>query len=247
MLKFLRNKHHQKKIYIILATAIIPPFLMWGVTTSQKESKVPSTLGLIENKKISLREYLNSYKAVQHEMAFMVGERSKEVAQAINIKGEAWDRILLLYQAKKEKIRTGDAEVVEWISRQPLFQSHGQFDANVYDLYVARYLRSNARDFEEEIRDSLTIEKIADMIRSHATVKDEELKTLYKQANNQKDFVYDDKKFEAEKEIFRKKMTDQKASEGMKALLDKLRNELKIDLEAMRKIFAEEKTEKPVA
>ena len=241
MLKFLRNKHHQKKIYIFLAVAIIPPFLMWGVTTSQKDSKIPSTIGVIENKKVSLREYLNSYRAVQHEMAFMYGERSKEVASTINIKGEAWDRILLLYQAKKEKIRTGDTEVVEWISRQPLFQSHGQFDANIYNLYVSRYLRSNARDFEEEIRNILTIEKIADKIRSHITIKDEELKTLYKQANNQKDFVYDDKKFEGEKEIFRKKMTVEKASAAMKTLLDKLRNQLKIDLETMRKIFAEEK------
>ena len=210
MLKFLRNKHHQKKIYIILAIAIIPPFLMWGVTTSQKDSKIPATIGVIENKKVSLREYLNSYKAVQHEMALMYGEKLKEAAPTINMKGEAWDRILLLNYAKKEKIKTSDAEVVEWISGQPLFQSHGQFDANIYNLYVTRILRSNARDFEEEIRDVLTIEKIAAKIRLNITVKDEKLK-------------------------------GQKALEEMKVLLGKLRNELKIDLETMRKIFAEEK------
>ena len=210
MLKFLRNKHHQKKIYIILAVAIIPPFLLWGVTTSQKDSKVPPTVGVVENKKVSLREYLNSYKAVQHEMAFIYGDKIKEVAPMINTKGEAWDRILFLHYAKKEKIKTSDAEVVEWISRQPLFQNHGQFDANIYNLYVTHYLRSNARDFEEEIRGILTIEKIADKIRSTIMIKD-------------------------------KKLKDQKASEEMKALLDKLRNQSKIDLETMRKIFAEEK------
>ncbi len=389
MLKFLRNKRHQKKIYIILAIAIIPPFLMWGVTTTQKDSKIPSTVGVIENKKISLREYLNSYKAVQHEMAFMYGEKLKEVAPMINMKGEAWDRILFLHEAKKERIKANDAEVVEWVSRQPLFQSHGQFDTNIYNLYVSRYLHSNARDFEEDIRDILTIEKIADKIKSGIVIKEDELKTLYRQANGKRDILYgvvpwesekdnvkisdddvnklyplvkdrlakpekaqdkksdqplntdeakgelkrimtrqkameaavaklneaknkmngndlektlkdlsveakrgekfksgddlpgigssetvdqiiaklkegevsqafatpngagifkitkdwdvDNKKFESEKEVFRKKMIDQKASEKMKTLLDKLRNQLKIDLETMRKIFAEEK------
>jgi len=384
MLKFLRNKHHQKKIYIILAIAIIPPFLMWGVSTSQKDSKVPSTVGVIENKKVSLREYLNSYKAVQHEMAFMYGDKLKEAASTINYKGEAWDRILLLYHAKKEKIKANDSEVVEWISRQPIFQNHGQFDTNIYNLYVNRYLRSNARDFEEEIRDILTIEKIASSIKSNITIKDNELKTLYHRENGEADILYgvvpweseknnvkvsddeiksiypivkdrladkkssrtlsfdeakeelerimlrqkaieaavsklndtknkingndlekilkdfsveakrfekfkkgtylpgvgpsevvnkitaklkegeisqafstpngagilkiikdwsvDDKKFESEKEDFRKEMTSQKASEEMRTLLNKLRNQLKINLETMRQIFAEEKS-----
>ena len=199
MLKFLRNKHHQKKIYIILAAAIIPPFLMWGVSTSEKGSKIPSTVGRIDNKKISLKEYLNSYKAVQHQMAFIYGDKLREAAPKINTKGEAWDRILLLHEAKKERIKTSDTEVVEWISKQPLFQSHGEFDTNIYNLYVNRYLRSNPRDFEEEIRDILTIEKIADNIRSRIWVNESDLKALYLQENSEKDVLYGIASWESEK------------------------------------------------
>src|SRR3989338_8741305 len=97
MLKFLRNKSHQKKIYIILAAAIIHPFLMWGVSTSQKDSRIPSTVGTIDNRQITLKEYLASYKAVQHQMAFSFGDKLREVSKKINVKGEAWDRLLLLH------------------------------------------------------------------------------------------------------------------------------------------------------
>lgn len=200
MLKFLRKKHNQKRIYIILAITIIPPFLFWGVITSQKDSKVPSTVGVIDNRKISLREYLNSYKAVQHEMAFMYGDKLKEAAAMINFKGEAWDRLLLLHYAKKQNIKTTDNEVVDWISQQPVFQSHGQFDTNVYKLYVTRYLRSNERDFEEEIRDILTIEKVSDQVRSNVDLKDSDLKNLYIDENAERDIVYGVVSWESEKE-----------------------------------------------
>ena len=190
MLKFLRNKHYQKRIYIFLAVVVIPPFLMWGVTTSNKESKVPSTVGVIDHKKVSLREYLASYKAVQHQMTFMYGDKLKEVAPSINIQGEAWDRLLLLYHAKKEKIKTTDTEVVEWISNQSIFQSRGRFDPKVYDMVVSRYLRSNARDFEEEIRGLLTIQKVVDRLRSGVVISPEDLKTAYSQDKSSRDLVY---------------------------------------------------------
>lgn len=202
MLKFLRNKHTQKKIYIILAIAIIPPFLMWGVSTSQKDAKIPSTLGMLDNKKVSLKDYLKSYKAVQHEMALMYGQKANSAAAMINYKGEAWDRLLLLHYAKQEKIKTADTEVVQWLMNQPIFQSRGQFDDKLYKLYVSNYLRSNARDFEEEVRDLLTIEKVVDKLRSNITVTDVELRTIYDQENSEKDIVYGLLPWESERDNF---------------------------------------------
>ena len=199
MLKFLRNKHTQKKIYILLAVVIIPPFLMWGVSSSQKDSKTPSTLGTIEKQKISLREYLNSYKAIQHQVVLMYGEKAKEAASSVNYKGEAWDRLLLLYHAKQEKIKTSDSEVVQWIMSQPVFQSHGQFDDKLYKLYVTNYIRSNERDFEEETRDILTIEKILNKTKTETLPTDQEIKTLYSQENKQRDVAYGILSWESEK------------------------------------------------
>ncbi len=199
MLKFLRNKTNQKRIYILLAITIIPPFIFWGVFISKDERKLPSTLGFIENKRVSLNEYLASYKAVQHELLLKYGEQVKDVAPLINVKGEAWDRLLLLTYAKKERIKVSDSEVVTWLVSQPAFSNKGKFDPNFYKLYVTNYLRMSTRDFEEEIRQILIIDKIREKIRSQVSLTDEELKALYNQENSDRDLAYGIVPLDAEK------------------------------------------------
>ena len=237
MLKFLRNKHTQKKIYIVLALLVIPSFFIFGINLSsptRKNAEIPSvgsvireikikkshTLGAIDNKKFSIEEYLNSYKAVKNEVALMYGQKSKDLESRINYKGEAWDRILLLYHAKQKNIRAADAEVVQWITSQPAFQNHGQFDDNIYKLYVNSYLHSSARVFEEEIRDFLTIQKIVDQMRSKVVVKDDELKTLYNQQNGQRDLLYGVLPWESQKSNI--KVTDDDLKSIYPLVKDKL-------------------------
>ncbi|MBI3252570.1 MAG: SurA N-terminal domain-containing protein [Candidatus Omnitrophica bacterium] len=200
MLKFLRAKKVQHRIYLILAAVIIPPFLFWGVTVSQKEGKNPSSLGLIDGRPVSVQDYLGSYKAVQRQATFLFGERLKSLQNRINFKGEAWDRLLLVHEAKKENIRVSDEEVVDWIGRQPVFLSKGRFDDRYYQLYVDRALRMSARDFEEEIRQTLLIQKLQEKVRSTATLSDEELKDLYRRKKGGLDLVYAVLPWESEKE-----------------------------------------------
>ena len=190
MLKFLRKKENQKRIYLILAVVIIPPFVLWGVFL-QKNEKGPSTLGVIEGKKISLQDYLKSYQAVEHQAALVYGEKLAQLRPFINFKGEAWDRLLLLDYAKKEGIRTSDDEVVSWLTRQPAFTGKkGDFDADFYKLYVGQFLRTSTRAFEEEIRQFLTMHKIRKRFESTIEIGDAELKALYLQANGARDITY---------------------------------------------------------
>ncbi len=190
MLKFLRKSSNKKKIFLLLAIAIIPPFLFWGISLSDKEGESPSTLGMIDNNAFSLKEYLASYKAVQHGIQMRYGERAGDVSSFINIKGEAWDRLLLLHYAKKAKIKVSDREVVEWVAKQPVFVNQGKFDVAIYKLYVERLFRMNTREFEEEIRQFLTIDKVRDQVKSRISVGDDELKSLFDRENGERDVVY---------------------------------------------------------
>lgn len=196
MIKFLRKGHVQKKIFIVVAIAVITTFVIWGVKVGDEKS-VPTTLGSIDTQKISLQDYLNSYKAVQHEMLLMYGERFEEIQGFMNLKGEAWDRLLLLNYAKKNDIKTSDQEVVDWVAAQPVFWTNGKFDNDTYRRYVASFMGNaskdlsiSTRDFEEEIRQFLTLDKIRASIRSKHSVADEELKTLYNQEFGQRDLAY---------------------------------------------------------
>ena len=216
---------------------IIPPFVVWGVFMDQGEKN--SVLGSIGPKQISIQQYLASYKAVQHQLMLLYGAQFESLKSLVNFKGEAWDRILLLDYAKRERIHTSDGEVVDWLSMQPLFSSRGRFDVTFYKRYVQSALRTNTRDFEEEIRQILTIAKIRERLRSQIHWSDSELKELYAKEHPE---GVDEKKFEEEKEKFREAKIDERTAKEMRALIEKLRGSLKVDVETMKKIFgAEEK------
>lgn len=200
MLKFLRNKKNQKRIYIALAVAIIPGFMFWGISLSGKEGKTSSTLGVIEKEKISVKNYLDSYKALQHEIALMYGDKASLILPHINMKGEAWDRLLLLHYAKKEKIKTSDSEVVQWLMSQTAFMNKGRFDSKFYELYIRNLLRIDPRAFEEETRQTLTLDKIREKIKSKISIQDETLKALYGQENGERSIAYAALPWESEKD-----------------------------------------------
>ncbi len=327
MLKALRNKETQKRIYMLVAVAVVATFAVSGVILSGEEGKGTTALGVIGKHKISAQEYLASYRAVDRQFSWMFGDKLKDMRKYMNLKGEAWDRILLLDYAKKEKISVPDKEVVTWITSQATFQSQGRFDDHIYKLYVQQAFRTDARQFEEEIRQMLTISKIQEKMRAGVSITDEEVKKLYTEANKERDIQYsvllidekiegqktpedalkkleaakdkiewksvekfnksnsphelgpfptlsaalsslkegqtspafqvpggaavlkitkdypiDEKKFETDKEKFKQEVLDGKAQEQMRNLLNKLRNELKMNLEVMKQLFPDEET-----
>jgi hypothetical protein len=120
----------------------------------------------------------------------MYGNKLDELRSRINFKGEAWDRILLLEHAKKEKIRASDKEVVDWVTKQEAFHKDGKFNKTYYDMYIERALRSTPRQFEEEIRQMLTLAKIQDKIKANLELSDDKLKELYREERTEKDLLY---------------------------------------------------------
>ncbi len=242
MLKFLRNKKHQKKIYMVLALAIIPAFALWGVLLTAKDSQSSMSLGVIAGKKISIEQYLASYKAVQHEIALRYGENAKDVAEKINLKGEAWDRLLLLHYAQQQKIRVKDREVVEWLTRQPIFSPAGRFDSNFYKLYVSRYLRMSTREFEEEMRQLLVIEKIRERFSAKIHLKDAEIEKLLLKKSKKEKLVFNENQFRQAKARIKAVLENRKSAKAMRTLLGSLRNELQLNLDAMKKLFPEDET-----
>ena len=325
MLKALRNKQTQKSIYIVIAVAVVATFAMSGIILTTVDKKSSTALGVIGNHPISAQEFLASYRAVERQASWMYGDKIKGIVKFMNLKGEAWDRLLLVDHAKIEKIKVSDGEVVDWVTSQNAFQNKGRFDERIYKGYVQQAFRSDARQFEEEIRQMLMIAKINDKLRSEVSVSAEELKKLYVEDKKERDIEYsvlmadeksadlktpedavkkleltqdklewkkfeklgktksvpelgplaplnsvlsslkegetsavfqvpggaaivklakdypvDEKQFETDKEKFRQETVDAKTQDKMQALLTKLRNDLKMNLEVMKQIFPEE-------
>lgn len=191
MIQFLRGKNVSRKIFMFLTVIIGLSFFVSGAIYYISDSNAPTFLGKIGSRKVSVQEYLQSYRAVLHQAALIYGDQLEKVRPFINFRGEAWDRLLLLDHAKSERISIRDQEVVEWIRRQPVFQSAAkQFDDRYYETVVTQYLRTTLRDFEEEIRQMLVIAKLREKTIGSIKLDEKRLRELYAQEMSGKDIQF---------------------------------------------------------
>ncbi len=189
MLNILRKEKVRKGIFWFIAVAVIATFAVSGIMVSKDDKVTKGSLAQYNKKNISVTDYLNSYRAVQHQFDLFYGGRKDVDRSRINFKGEAWDRILLLDYAKKNNLHASDKEVVDWITSQEGFKTKDKFDDALYKMYIERGLRSTPREFEEEIRQMLVIRKVTEKLKDDLKLTDEKLKELYIEQKSEKDLL----------------------------------------------------------
>lgn len=173
LLKFLRKKKNMKRIVWGLAIIIIPAFVVWGAGSSgKKRGKGPDYAGKIFNKKISFDEYADMWRVTRDQVIRSFGNN----APPEFIDQMAWNRLLLLEAAKREKIVANDSEVVERITSAPAFQRDGKFDKKLYKSMLGQA----AHSWENKLRDDILISKLREKITSSVSVTDEEVKKEYR-------------------------------------------------------------------
>ena len=111
------------------------------------------------------------------------GDNFYKLQSFLNLEKEAWDRLILLYEARKRRIKVSNNEVVDKIKEFPFMQTNGKFDSKLYQNVLGYIFKTTARKFEEEIRQSLMFEKLYDDTTAGVTVHEKEIVRKYKEAN----------------------------------------------------------------
>lgn len=190
MLRQLRNKEVAKKIIIGLAIIIIPAFVLWGAGSLRGgRRRGPSYAGTIFGKKVSFDEYAESWRAVKNE-AMMRYENFYKIYKQLDLEGEAWDRLILLHEAKRRGIKVSDEDVINTIRSFPFLIRDNKFDAELYEHVITNMFRISPREFEEDIRGSLIIAKLISSATEDVSVTEEELLQEYKKENEKIKIVY---------------------------------------------------------
>jgi len=183
MLKLLRRKHLAKWIWIILAILIVPAFVFWGIGSYIRGRKETPYAGRISGRAVSFMEYKDAFEAVKNQMVIQFGDNLAEVQKLVNFEAQAWDRLILLAEAKRQKIRTADQEIITVIESIPAFQRKDRFDVQIYNQMLQYVFRTQPRIFEEQIRQNIMIAKLYELSTAGVTISDEELAQEYRKAN----------------------------------------------------------------
>lgn len=188
MLKRLRNKKTAKKIWIVLAVLIVPAFILWGSGSIMRDKESATFTGQIFGKKIPFSEYKEALHAARNQAIIQFGEEFSE--KDINLESLAWERILLLYEAKKRKIAVSDQEVITSMQYYPFFQRKGKFDNGIYSQMLQYVFHTQPRVFEEQIRQNLIIAKLYNEATKSVNLADEEVKEAYRKINEEVSLYY---------------------------------------------------------
>ena len=159
-----------------IAGAAIGGFLLWlvGTVVSLRVTQAEAA-GLLFGRKVPLSTYHQALEAAGHWAVLTYGDKARKEVPEEELARQAWERLILLTEAKRLKVRVSDKEVVEEIRRQSLFQRDGQFDRAGYQVIIQYSLGTTPRIFEEEFREQMTIKKLLRQVIPDPVVTEEEL------------------------------------------------------------------------
>ncbi|MDP2942919.1 MAG: peptidylprolyl isomerase [Candidatus Omnitrophota bacterium] len=178
MLKQMR-KNSRIFLYILIVA-----FIAWlafdAINTAQRNPYAGSIFG----KKILINEYQKAYIAAKTKAILTYGDRIRDVQKDLNLEDDAWNRLILLSEAKKQKIRVGDKEIVDFIKGIGIFHDkNGKFSNSLYEQILRYSLGLTPVEFEEQVRGDLTIQKLIEKENQKVALTDEDVLKEYKFVN----------------------------------------------------------------
>ncbi|MDD2751887.1 MAG: SurA N-terminal domain-containing protein [Candidatus Omnitrophica bacterium] len=190
MLKKLRHKKTSKRILIFLAAVIVPAFAFWGFSSVLHGPQEQANIGKIFGRSISPLEFKEAINAVTNMAIMRYGDDYTKIRSSLNLEAEAWQRLILLSEAKRKNIKVSDKEVVEYIESYPFFQNKGQFDNRIYNEMLQYVFRTLPRDFEEQTRQNLMMSRLYRQVTQNLKLTDQEIKDEYKKTNEEINLSY---------------------------------------------------------
>lgn len=252
-------RKYAKRLLIIVAIFIIPAFILWGAGSALRGRRSSQYAGKIFGKRISLEEYSKSWQAVRNQALMLYGQNLDKVARFLDLEQQAWERLMLLKEARRRDITVSDKEIIQTIKKLPFFQKEGKFNKDTYKTILRYVFRITPQEFEKQIKNSLIIQQLIEEVLEEVKVTEKELKKAYRKENEEVKVSYilfDTKKYEPKvktnlneiKNYFKEKKVEFKQPPKVKVkyisiLYDKMEKEIKITPEEIKDYFASHKEE----
>ncbi|MBF0483209.1 MAG: peptidyl-prolyl cis-trans isomerase [Candidatus Omnitrophica bacterium] len=187
MLKIIRKKHVAKTVLYIITFFIIISFAISGYVLKLGMSK-EDMAGKIYGKPIDHVQFRKAHDEIQIHYMLQYGENFEKVRNMINMDQETWNRLIMLYNAKK--IKVSDQEVVEYIQKLPFFQRDNKFDNELYTIILTKVMGIQPNLFEKMIRNNIKISKLVDSHINPGIISEQEVFGLYQRKNEKVQISY---------------------------------------------------------
>jgi peptidyl-prolyl cis-trans isomerase D len=176
-------------LWAVVLAFVVTIFYSWGVqsTSGPTRSEVATILG----EPVSVREFQRVQNALyQTYRGFFRNQPDVDLQERFNFREMALEQIarrhVLQRMARQNGLTVTDAELYDRIAGIPAFQEQGRFNSARYQTVLQNQVPPIApKQFEEEQRRDLTLEKLYTLIRSTVQVTTAEVEQTYRSENEQ--------------------------------------------------------------
>jgi len=173
MLSFFRRK--MKLILWLLVIVVIVTFIPWGVGVRLRQRGAKSgTVGELFGRKVSSSELDEACAATQTYHTLF---QSRQALTKPQIRENAWERLIMLGEARRTGMRVSDRELAHIIQTQ--FGRDGNFDQKVYEN-VLTFAGVTPSLYEQWTRETLMINHLQQLARAGIWIPDTELARRYR-------------------------------------------------------------------
>ncbi len=170
------SQRKMKQMLIITAILIVPPFILWGISTAIRSNR-EFVVGKVGKWTITRPMWNREFSHTQID--YMLRQRNKDIPSDL-LTAFTWNRIISLYIAQKNRVKVSDKDLAKWIRSLPIFQDkNGNFSIQRYQQ-VIRSLGIPEKAFEETIRENLMIERLKDIVTQNISISDKELSKAWR-------------------------------------------------------------------
>jgi len=141
--------------------------------------------GRIYGRQISQLEFNDALSAVVIQAKMQFADAFDQIEKLLDLKGLAWQRLILLHEARRKKITISDAELINSIEGNPSFQKNGKFNKALYDSIVKYEFHLQSRAFEEHLREDMMLQRLSDSVTASVSITEPEIQEAYKKENEQ--------------------------------------------------------------
>ena len=176
--------HWIRKHIYWLAGLVVTGMLLWLVTSAVTIHSVQAeSAGTMFGHPVPLNDFLKSMEASTHQAILSYGDKYRQNVSAQELEEQAWERLLLLNEARRKGIRVSNKEVIEELQASPLFRNtEGTFDTRGYQIVMQYTLGTTPRAFEEETRENLMIKKLLEQaLSSGSEIPEEDLRKRFQE------------------------------------------------------------------
>lgn len=175
----------RRRVIWILVLLLVPSFILFFHATGQAPLGRPDkSAGTIFGAAVPWETFDQHRSWVFVKVSNSLKGFPPELLNSI-VEQQVWRDLLLLAEAKRQRLRVADQDLATFIQAIPAFQDNGRFRADFYHGYL-RSQGMSPKTFEDLVRNDLLIERLVDSVKASVTVSEEEVRAAYEEANERR-------------------------------------------------------------